>query len=233
MIRRASSNFCRVELGAAPPVRQLVGQAVERLPRLVLALVDHLGDRLAERLGGAVGLVGRLAGRVLGEPAAALRAGRRLDRCGQPGDRFLAAAQRFQAVGESDFLVLVELVLLAEPGESLIDLAVQRVLAPDQPPGQRLGIARQILDIAGELPQLVLGPFEMLAGLVGIAALDRLGGQPDLLDVEPRPAVLGERRVNLEGEPPGVVLEGALGVGEGLELGGVLRRVGGVRVSSR
>ena len=124
-------------------------------------------------------------------------------------------------------LVLVQLVLLAELPGGLADLAVEDVLAADQARGERLGVGGDVLDVADEPPEVGLGGPELLARLFDIAALEGFDRLADCLEIEPRAAVLGEGGVDVQCEPSGVVLECTLGVGQGLELGGVLGRVGG------
>ena len=61
---------------------------------------------------------------------------------------------------------------------------IEGVLPADQPAGECPGIGRDVLDVAGQAPQFILGTFEALTSLVDVAALDRVGGLADLLIVE-------------------------------------------------
>ena len=89
----------------------------------------------------------------------------------------------------------------------------------------RPGIAADVVQVAREPAELGFGPFEPLAGLVQVAALDRLDGIADEPGIEPAAAALDERSVDLERQPAGVLFEAALGLGQLLEGVGLLRDV--------
>ena len=211
---------------AAPGIGQVVGQALEPVPRLVLAAFDLAAPERAQGLGGAVELLARLARGVAREPVPRLFPRGRLDRLREPADGLLAGDERLDPGVERGLFLGVQVVLRVDLAERLGDVVVQDVLAAFQAPGEGLGIVRDVLQVARQPAQLGFGPFEPLAGLVEVAALDRLGGLADLLGVEPAPAVLGEWLIDLQREPPGLVFEGALEVGDRLELRGVPGQVG-------
>ena len=86
-----------------------------------------------------------------------------------------------------------------------------------QPAGEGLGVVANVFHVAGQAVERVLGFAGAVAGLIEVAALDRVAGAGQRVDIDATATVLRERLVDADGEAAGVVFQGALPGGQGLD----------------
>ncbi len=92
---------------------------------------------------------------------------------------------------------------------------------------QGLEVVGSVFQVAGQPSQLVLGVGQTVASLCQLATFQRRDGLADRIDVEPRPSVLDERRVDVERQPARVFLNDALFLGKLVQGVGLATQIGG------
>ena len=149
----------------------------------------------AQVVAGPGGLLGRVAGGVL-----LFR--RRGDRRGQPADGLLTLDQRFEPIGQGGLALGRLRRVLADVADGLGCLVFQGLLPLRQAAGEGFGIVADVFDVARQAVKRSFGLVGAVAGLVEVAALDRVAGAGQRVDIDPAAAVLRQRFVE-RGRPAG------------------------------